>query len=70
MPNHFHGKTASDEFGTFQHCVLMQAATTVKAVDAFRNAVIRPLNPDDSTEDVPLPILKWQVFTILCQKID
>jgi hypothetical protein len=48
----------------------MQAATIVKAVDAFRKAEIRPLNPDVSTEDVSLTVLKWQVFKILCQKID
>jgi hypothetical protein len=48
----------------------MQTATIVDAVDVFRKTGIRPLNPDISTEDVPLTILKWQVLKILCQKID
>jgi hypothetical protein len=49
----------------------MKWAGTVNAVGAFRKTGIRPLNPDVSTDDdVFLPILKWQVFRILCEKIN
>jgi len=49
----------------------MKSARIVNAVDASRKTGIRPLNPDVSIEeDVLLTFLKWQVFRILCEKIN
>jgi hypothetical protein len=36
----------------------MKVASIVNAVDVFRKTGICPLNPDASTEDFPLKILK------------